>query len=113
MKIQRLMKFQWLLVLGALAAVPLALLGQGPLDPSLLTKSPTDAWPTYHGDYTGQHFSTLKQITTANVKNLSLAWVYRASAATQGAIMGGLPIRLPRRQVVAAHPVLLPLRLCR
>lgn len=43
-------------VLAALFAshllLPPALLAQGPLDPALLLKPPTDAWPTYHGDYT-------------------------------------------------------------
>jgi acido-empty-quinoprotein group A len=39
-----------------------------------------ESWPTYHGDYSGRHFSDLEQITTANVKNLSLAWVFRMPA---------------------------------
>ena len=38
---------------------PAAVQAQG-LDPALLTKPPTDAWPTYHGDYSGRRFSTLK-----------------------------------------------------
>src|SRR5437762_2752755 len=50
---------------------------------------PTDAWPTYHGDYTGRRFSTLKQINTTNVKNLTLAWVYRLNTSRAGAIVGG------------------------
>ena len=45
------------------------------LDRELLTKPPTNAWPTYNGDYSGRRFSTLNQINQANVKNLSLAWV--------------------------------------
>jgi acido-empty-quinoprotein group A len=88
-KIRALTKIQTLLLLCALAAMPLALLGQGPLDPSLLTKPATDSWPTYHGDYTGKHYSTLKQINMSNVKDLTLAWVYRANTATQRAIIGG------------------------
>ena len=50
---------------------------------------PTDAWPTYHGDYTGRRYSTLKQINTSNVKNLTLAWVYRLNLSRTGAIVGG------------------------
>jgi alcohol dehydrogenase (cytochrome c) len=46
-------------------------------------------WPTYHGDHTGRHHSPLTQITTANVKNLSLAWIYRLNTSTAGAVMGG------------------------
>ena len=53
------------------------------------SKPAIDSWPTYHGDYSGRHFSTLKQITTSNVKGLSLAWVYRLNTSTQGAIVGG------------------------
>src|SRR5947209_5284438 len=59
-----------------LTAIPLC--GQG-LDPSLLLKPATDTWPTYNGDYSGRRYSTLNQITTDNVKNLGLAWVYHAS----------------------------------
>ena len=69
--------------------IPSALLAQGPLDPALLLKPPVDAWPTYHGDYSGRHFSPLKQINGSNVKNLTLAWIYRANASTFGAIIGG------------------------
>ena len=50
---------------------------------------PTDSWPTYHGDYTGRRYSTLKQINTANVKGLTLAWVYRVNTSRAGAIVGG------------------------
>jgi len=54
-----------------------------------LAQIPTDAWPTYHGDYTGRRFSTLKQINTTNVKNLTLAWVSRLNTSRAGAIVGG------------------------
>ncbi len=53
-----------------------ALFAQG-LDPAKLTQPPTDSWPTYNGDYSGQRFSTLSKINTGNVNALSLAWVYR------------------------------------
>ncbi len=43
-----------------------AMLAQG-LDPALLRKPATDAWPTYHGDYSGRHYSTLRQINDLNV----------------------------------------------
>ena len=45
------------------------------LDPVLLTKPATDAWPTYSGDYSGRRFSSLTQINQTNIKNLGLAWV--------------------------------------
>ncbi len=64
---------------AALAAAPVRLLGQ----------IPTDSWPTYHGDYSGRRFSTIKQINTGNVKALTLAWVYRLNTSRTGAIVGG------------------------
>ncbi|HKE90404.1 MAG TPA: acido-empty-quinoprotein group A [Gemmatimonadales bacterium] len=50
----------------------------------MLTRPATDAWPTYAGDYSQRRFSTLQQIDTANVHNLSLAWVRRLTAGPGG-----------------------------
>jgi acido-empty-quinoprotein group A len=52
-----------------------------------------DSWPIYHGDYSGKHFSTLKQITVANVRHLSLAWMFRTPPppAAGGAAAGPAP----------------------
>jgi alcohol dehydrogenase (cytochrome c) len=36
------------------------------------------SWLTYGGTYMSQRYSTLNQITTNNVKNLELQWVYQA-----------------------------------
>jgi len=63
------------------------LVSVGPI--ALAAQIPTDSWPTYHGDYSGRRYSTLKQITTANVKGLALAWVYRLNTSRAGAIVGG------------------------
>ena len=49
-----------------------------PLDPAKLLLQPTDAWPTFNGDYSGRRYSTLKQINAKNIRNLSLAWIYRS-----------------------------------
>ncbi len=51
------------------------------LDPETLLNPPTDSWPTYHGDYTGQRHSRLTQITPANVHQLALAWTFQAGQA--------------------------------
>src|SRR3954469_25641662 len=59
------------------------------LDPATIAKPPVDSWPTYHGDYSGRRYSTLKQITTGNVKGLALAWVYRLNTQRAAAIVGG------------------------
>jgi alcohol dehydrogenase (cytochrome c) len=53
------------------------------LDPSALLKPAIDSWPTYHGDYTGQRHSTLKQITPANVHQLTLAWAFQTNQPQQ------------------------------
>ena len=74
-----------LIVTLGLAAITAGRDGRG-LDPTLLGKPPIDAWPTYNGDYSGRRYSTLSQIDTTNVKNLTLAWIYRANTSPSGAI---------------------------
>ena len=58
------------------------------LTPEKLLEKPTDAWPTYNGDYSGRRFSSLTKINDHNVTSLSLAWVYRlgVSAGAAGSI---------------------------
>jgi glucose dehydrogenase len=46
-----------------------------------IEKPSTDSWPTYNGDYTGRRFSSLAKINAANVRHLSLAWIYDLPAA--------------------------------
>jgi len=58
------------------------------LPPADIVHPKPDSWPTFHGDYTGQRFSPLKQIETSNVDSLSLAWIYRAGMST-GPNIGG------------------------
>ncbi len=51
-------------------------------------------WPYYHGNPGGTHYSTLKQINTANVKRLQVAWTYDSGDATPvaGADMQANPL---------------------
>src|SRR5262249_4948113 len=63
-------------------------IGQG-LDPASLLKPRADSWPTYHGDYSGQRHSRLKQITPANVHQLTLAWAFQTG---QTAALKSTPI---------------------
>lgn len=61
---------------AALAASPL----RAPivmLDPSTIGKAPVGSWPTFNGDYSGQRFSTLRQIHPDNLNRLEPQWVYR------------------------------------
>jgi alcohol dehydrogenase (cytochrome c) len=53
------------------------------LDPSTLLKPTADSWPTYHGDYSGQHHSQLTRITPANVHTLGLAWAFSTGQNAQ------------------------------
>jgi len=85
------MKLTHTLFTLTLTFLPLATLPAQMLDPALLAKPATDAWPTYNGDYSGRRFSTLKQINQESVKHLSLSWIFRVKVgATPGAIIGGV-----------------------
>src|SRR2546430_11054009 len=98
-----------LLLLIACCLARGSLVGQG-LDPALLTKPATDAWPTYAGDYSQRRYSTLAQIDTTNVRHLSLAWVSRLTAGAGGG-EGGFFAPPPPPTVtggVAANPVNIP-----
>ena len=44
----------------------------------LATAPPTANWLSYNGDYTGRRFSSLNQITPANVNQLRAQWVFHA-----------------------------------
>ena len=72
------------LLLASLSAG--GLLGQSfevGIDPSAAVRPPTDAWPTYNGDYSGRRFSPLTTLNTTNVSSLSLEWMYRTNPAGQ------------------------------
>ena len=44
----------------------------------LLQKQLRDNWVSYNGDYTGQRYSSLTQITPGNVDHLAAQWVFHA-----------------------------------
>jgi alcohol dehydrogenase (cytochrome c) len=76
------------------ACLPLFLTAQFELDPAVLKRpAATDAWPTYHGDYSGKRFSTLDQIDKSNVASLSLLWSFQARATAQSATNVGGPAK--------------------
>lgn len=57
-----------------------------------LLKPELGSWPWYSGDYTGQRFSPLTQITPANVDQLKVRWTANLiSGADPAAIIGGDP----------------------
>ncbi|HEY7053318.1 MAG TPA: PQQ-binding-like beta-propeller repeat protein, partial [Mycobacterium sp.] len=69
---------RYTLAIGASVAACAVVAAQG-LDPAALLKPPADSWPTYHGDYSGQRHSRLKQITPDNVHQLTLAWAFQTN----------------------------------
>ena len=65
-------------------ATTASLLAQG-VGTGMLLQRPTTNWPTFNGDYTGQHFSPLKQINTTNVQTLAMAWSFQTHQAAMKA----------------------------
>jgi alcohol dehydrogenase (cytochrome c) len=61
------------LMLGAAAAAAAPV----HLDPKLIGKKPIDSWTSFAGDFTGQRYSTLKDINAGNVSQLTQQWVYK------------------------------------
>ncbi|MEP6992357.1 MAG: PQQ-binding-like beta-propeller repeat protein, partial [bacterium] len=64
---------------------------------SIPAQSPTDAarnvdWPVYGGSDDHTHFTTLSQISPANVKRLKVAWTYDTHDAFAGSEMQSNPI---------------------
>ena len=63
---------------GAVALAGAVVHAQGvAVDPETIGKTPVTSWATFNGDYTGQRYSTLAQITVDNVSRLEEQWVYR------------------------------------
>jgi alcohol dehydrogenase (cytochrome c) len=58
-----------------------------------LTADPT-RWITYHGDYTGQRHSPLKQITPENVRRLAPVWTFQTGFDTRGRGFETTPLAL-------------------
>src|SRR3954465_7102171 len=77
------------LCLSTLLAVSAAAQGG---DSAMLLKQPTDAWPTYNGDYSGRRFSPLNQINAGNVHTLSLAWAARFTGGNANVTIKATPL---------------------
>ncbi|WP_443751405.1 outer membrane protein assembly factor BamB family protein [Asticcacaulis solisilvae] len=69
-------------LIGAVAIAALLLAGCSQRRPIDATSDASGAdWPWYHGNPHGTHYSTLDQITTANVKGLKVAWTFDSGDA--------------------------------
>ena len=77
-------------------ALPAVLCAQELL-PTKLLEQPTDAWPTYNGDYSGRRFSPLTEINSSNVHTLSLAWATRLAPVAAQALEAAASASSPRR----------------
>ena len=94
------------------------LLGFAVMATSAMAVPPGD-WPTFGGDTGGSQYSPLRQITTANVSKLKLAWVHRsgdvaaASSPSGATSLEAIPIHAngmlyyctPLNRVFALDPV--------
>ncbi|MGH9404180.1 MAG: acido-empty-quinoprotein group A [Terriglobia bacterium] len=58
------------------------LVAQG-VDAATLLNPPPDAWPGYHGDYSGERHSHLTGITPENVGELGLAWAFQTNQSAE------------------------------
>jgi len=66
-----------LVLLATVLALSTILAAQQPgLTTAQIEKPSADSWPSYNGDYSGRRFSPLTKVNAANVKHLSLAWMY-------------------------------------
>src|SRR5215471_7221015 len=72
------MRLRGALTIIVFAAVSLQ--AQVTFDRLLHTDREPQNWLTYSGNVLGQRFSPLTQITTGNVKNLELQWVWQAQS---------------------------------
>ena len=74
----------------------------GGVQPEDLWHAPAGAWPTYHGDSSGAHYSPLDQINRRTLERLGLAWTTRPTTASAGAVQGGIPA--PNAPAAGAGP---------
>ncbi|HYW44274.1 MAG TPA: PQQ-dependent dehydrogenase, methanol/ethanol family [Bryobacteraceae bacterium] len=66
-----------------LLAAALACAAQAPYERILGAGSDPGNWLTYSGNYSGQRYSALSQITAANVARLKPAWVYQTADSSK------------------------------
>ncbi|HEX4321310.1 MAG TPA: PQQ-binding-like beta-propeller repeat protein, partial [Acidobacteriaceae bacterium] len=50
------------------------------LDSKTIGQTPISNWTTFNGDYTGQRYSTLNEITADNVSKITQQWVYKITS---------------------------------
>jgi alcohol dehydrogenase (cytochrome c) len=76
-------------LLASLLVAPAVLVAQKGLEPTDLLKPLAVDWTTYSGDLSGKRYSSLNEINTQTVKNLSLKWI--STGITTGCGPTGAP----------------------
>ncbi len=76
-QIVKMLKYRAGKHLGSL--IPLFFTFSALLSSELTIQAPGANWLSYNGDYSGQRYSTLKQVNTANVNTLRAEWVFHSS----------------------------------
>ena len=76
---------------GILLLSTVAIAQQPGLTSAQIEKPALTSWPTYNGDYSGRRYSTLSKINAANVKHLSVAWIYDL---TGGGALKATPVQV-------------------
>jgi alcohol dehydrogenase (cytochrome c) len=64
-------------MMAIVLSVPARAENAASLDPKVIGQPPISSWTTFNGDYTGQRYSTLSEITAANVNELAEQWKYK------------------------------------
>ena len=81
------------LVLALTLSLSVTVAGQSGLDPAMLLRPPTDAWPTFNGDYSGRRYSALAEISQSTLDLLKIAWMYRIPGVGPQRGVGGPTIK--------------------
>src|SRR3954466_13709842 len=78
---------------GASCALAVVLMGAAPAQQTLPAGDAAgNEWLTYGGNLFNQRYSSLNQITTANVSQLKGAWTYHTGAMSSGTSFESSPI---------------------
>src|SRR5215470_3187875 len=78
----------WIAFIAMASGMACAQVNAGPVTTTINVKARdlevkgiTDNWLSYNGDYTGRRYSSLKQITPANVSQMRAQWVFHTRNA--------------------------------
>ena len=82
-------KFGTTFVFGALLTATFVHLYAQSSNPAEVSLDKGAGWPTYSGDYTGERYSPATEISTGNVRGLTLAWSKRLTGGEASPVSAG------------------------